>query len=307
MNKKKACVVITSRGNYGKLKSVMAELRRSEKFELQVVVGGSVVLDKYGKIFENEFVEDILINATSYFLVEGETPITMAKSAGLALIEFSNIFENLKPDLIFVIADRYECLSISMAAAYMNIPIAHIEGGEVSGSIDELIRHAISKMSHIHFPASEDAAIRIQKMGEDSGKIFNVGSTSFDVLSSLALDDLTPVHKYKSSHGVGADFKVIKDQYIVLAQHPVTTEYNQNFNHMMETLYGIAGISMPVVCVWPNMDAGADGISKAIRVFRENKVKQDFYVFKGLPIEIYGPLIANAACVVGNSSSGIRE
>lgn len=307
MNKKKVCVVITSRGNYGKLKSVIRAFNEAVEFELQIVLGGSVVLDKYGKIFENDFTDKLVENATSYFLIEGETPVTMAKSAGLATIEFSGIFENLKPSLVIIIADRYECLAITMAATYMNIPIAHIEGGEVSGSIDELIRHSITKMSHIHFPASEEAAIRIEKMGENRNRIFNVGSTSFDILSELDLQDIRPIIEYKKAHGVGPQFDLKSSNYIVLSQHPVTTEYDENFNNMLETLHALEEFKIPIICVWPNMDAGSDGISKAIRIAREQNMLEFFYVFKSLPIELYGPLIFNSSCLVGNSSSGIRE
>ena len=107
--KRKICIVLTSRGNYGKMKSVMSSIKQRDDIELQVIIGGGLVIDKYGKILENEYVDEVTVNQTVYFQIEGETPVTMAKSAGLAIIDFANAFENLKPDLVIVIADRFEC------------------------------------------------------------------------------------------------------------------------------------------------------------------------------------------------------
>ena len=147
--KRKICIIITTRGNYAKMKSVIAVIQEDPELELQLIVGGGAILSKYGDIAAALKSRGIKIDRYIHFLVEGENPVTMAKSAGLAVTEFSTAFENLQPDVVIVIADRFECLPIAMTASYMNIPIAHIEGGEVSGSIDESIRHAITKLSHI--------------------------------------------------------------------------------------------------------------------------------------------------------------
>lgn len=307
MSKRKICVVITARGNYAKMKSVMRAIRQQPDLDLQVILGGSVVLEKYGKILDNDHVDEFHVDHVIHFLIEGETPLTMAKSAGLAVTEFANAFENLKPDVVIVIADRYECLAIAMAATYMNIPIAHVEGGELSGSIDESIRHAITKMGHLHFPCSKEAADRIMRMGEDPTTVFHVGATSFDVLASMDLDDLGCVADYQRSHGVGATIGAEKGNYLVVIQHPVTTEYEQNLAHVGETVSAIHALEVPTFWLWPNMDAGSDGISKGIRMYREQHAPKHVHFFKSLPIEIFAPLLYNAACIVGNSSSGIRE
>ena len=154
MKKRKICVVLTTRGNYAKMKSVMALIQEAPDLELQLVIGGMVVLEKYGRILQNIENGGAFVARRINFVIEGENLATMSKSSGLAVMEFANAFEELKPDIVLVIADRFECLPIAMAAAYMNIAVAHIEGGEVSGSIDESIRHSITKLSHIHFPAS---------------------------------------------------------------------------------------------------------------------------------------------------------
>lgn len=306
MSKRKVCVIITTRGNYAKMKSVMRAIKAREQMELQVVVGGGATLPKYGNIVGSLNGGEFDINHSVHFLVEGENPLTMAKSAGLAIIEFSSIFENLKPDVVMVIADRFECLSIAMAAGYMNIPLAHVEGGEVSGSIDESVRHAITKLSHLHFPATAEAAERIKRLGEDPASIFTVGCTSLDVISELDLNDLSGIERVQQTVGVGALLDT-SQPYLVVIQHPVTTEYRDNLAHVNETLQAVHEVRMNTFWIWPNMDAGSDGVSKGIRTFREHHRPDYMHLFKSLPIELYAPLLKNAACIVGNSSSGIRE
>jgi UDP-hydrolysing UDP-N-acetyl-D-glucosamine 2-epimerase len=307
VSRRKICVVITTRGNYAKMKAVIAGIQAAPDLELQLVLGGMVVLEKYGRILN--ILEDNQLEAarTLHFVVEGETLLTMSKSAGLAVTEFSTAFHDLKPDIVLVIADRFECLPIAMTAAYMNIPLAHVEGGEVSGSIDESIRHAITKLAHLHFAASTEAAKRIERMGEDPATIFPVGSTSMDVIRQLDLKDLDPVRRYQKDFGMGAMIDLAPGRYLVLIQHPVTTEYEENLRNVRKTIDALEELRLPTVWVMPNMDAGSDGINKGIRVFRETKKPDYVHFFKSLPIELYGPLMANTACVLGNSSSGIRE
>jgi UDP-hydrolysing UDP-N-acetyl-D-glucosamine 2-epimerase len=306
MTPKRICVVLTSRGNYGKMKSVIKLINKHDDLEICVIVGGSLLLDKYGRILESEYADDIPIDYRLNFVVEGENLLTMAKSAGLALIEFSSAFQNLQPDVVIVIADRFECLPVAMAAAYMNIPVAHIEGGELSGSIDESIRHAITKLAHIHFPASQRAAKRIIRMGEKKASVFCVGSSSLDILRESSTD-LATVREYQQSHGVGEPIALASRKFLLVIQHPVTTEYAQNYGNTQQTINAIDDLKMPTLWIWPNMDAGSDGTSKAVREFREKRNPSHVQFLKSAPIEIFGPLLANAACIVGNSSTGIRE
>jgi UDP-hydrolysing UDP-N-acetyl-D-glucosamine 2-epimerase len=307
MKKRKICVVLTTRGNYAKMKSVMALIQEAPDLELQLVIGGMVVLEKYGRILQNVENGESLVARKINFVIEGENLVTMAKSSGLAVIEFANAFEELKPDFVLVIADRFECLPIAMAAAYMNIAVAHIEGGEVSGSIDESIRHSITKLSHIHFPASQEAAERIKRMGEDESTVFPVGGTSMDIIRQLDLEDLEPVRSYQKEWGMGPLINIEANKYLLLIQHPVTTEYEHNFEHINETIAVLRELRMPTLCIMPNMDAGSDGINKAVRRLRECESPDYIHFFKSLPIEYYAPVLKNAACILGNSSSGIRE
>lgn len=307
LSKRKICVVLTTRGNYAKMKSVIRSIQSDPRLELQLVLGGMVVLEKYGRILNTPEGQRLPVARTINFVIEGESLSTMSKSAGLAMIEFSTAFDDLRPDVVIVIADRFECLPISMAAAYMNIPVAHVEGGEVSGSIDESIRHSITKLSHIHFPASREAALRIERMGEDPGTIFPVGGTSMDAIREIDLNDMEPVRKYQREYGMGPLIDLKPWDYLITIQHPVTTEYESNLVHVRETIDALEALNMPTVWILPNMDAGSDGINKAIRQFREARQPAHIHFFKSLPIECYAPLLKNAACLLGNSSSGIRE
>jgi UDP-hydrolysing UDP-N-acetyl-D-glucosamine 2-epimerase len=177
----------------------------------------------------------------------------------------------------------------------------------VTGSIDESIRHAITKLAHLHFPASEEAAKRIERMGEDPESIHIVGASSMDVLRCLDLNDLQPVREYQKQYGLGPIIDLEPKDYLVVIQHPVTTEYEENLLHITETIAALEELDMLTVWIMPNMDAGSDGINKAIRKYRERERNAKTHFFKSLPIEYYGPLLKNALCILGNSSSGIRE
>jgi UDP-hydrolysing UDP-N-acetyl-D-glucosamine 2-epimerase len=305
--KRKICVVITTRGNYAKMKSVIEGITGRDDLELQLIVAGAAVLERHGTIAGAVAgMDNVRIDRAVHYIVEGENPIAMAKSAGLAVSDFASAFESLQPDVVIVIADRYETLAIGMAATYMNIPIAHVEGGEVSGSIDESVRHAVTKLAHLHFPATEDAAQRIIRLGETPESVKTVGATSLDVIAQLDLDDLGRLESLQRKSGVGPILNLL-EPYLVIIQHPVTSEYADNLTHVNETVAAIDQLAMPTIWIWPNVDAGSDGISKGIRIYRETKNPKFLHLFKDLPIEYYAPLLRNAACLIGNSSSGIRE
>lgn len=303
--KRKICIVLTVRGNYAKMKSIMKEIKNRSNCELQLVVGGAVILHKFGNPINIIEADGFEISEMVHFLVEGGKPITMAKSTGLAVVELSTVFENLRPDIVMAIADRFEALAVAVAASYMNIPVAHLEGGELSGSIDESIRHAITKLSHIHFVATQKSAERVIKMGEDPENVYVVGSPTIDLIRDINLDlDFDVFEKYA---GVGVLVPVTKNNYIVVSQHPVTTEYELASEQIQETLHAINDINMPALWLWPNMDAGTDEISKGIRMFREKYQPRHIHFFKNFAFEDYAKLINNAAVLVGNTSSGIRE
>ena len=304
----KICVTITTRGNYGKQKSLIEEILKHNSDELYggdlilyFIYGGEALLPQYWSAEKPYF-----SNRELFYFIDGENNLTMAQSAGLALMQFANAFHELQPDVVTVVGDRYDTLAITMAAAYQNIPVAHIEGGEVSGSIDESIRHAITKLSHIHFPATEEAAERIRKMGEEPDTIHVVGASSLDVIPTLDMN-LDWFKNAQENQGVGGSIN-IKDDYIVVLYHPVTTEYNKAYQQTIELINAVIRTGYQAIWIWPHGDAGSDGVSKAIRETRE-QINHSYPIrwFKGFSIEQYLPLINGSICLVGNSSSGIRE
>jgi len=303
--KRKICFVLTYRGNYAKTKSIMREIKNIPDLELQLVVGGAVILHKFGNPINLIEADGFKVDEMVHFLVEGGKPITMAKSTGLAIVELSTVFENFRPDIVVAIADRFEAMAVAVAASYMNIPVAHIEGGELSGSIDESIRHAITKLSHLHFVATEKSAERVIKMGEDPSTVYVVGSPSLDLIHDLDLGH--DVNIFERYTGVGPVFEIKKGGYLVVIQHPVTTEYETAGKYVEETLHAVNEMKMPTLWLWPNMDAGTDDVSKGIRTFREKYEPKQIHFFKNFAFEDYARLLNNCGCLVGNSSSGIRE
>lgn len=305
---KKICVFLGSRANYSSLKSVMRAVQKHSKLKLQVILGASAVLDRFGRVADlikkDGFKPDFIIHN----LIEGEDISTMAKSTGLGLMDASIIFQNLKPDLVVVVGDRFEVMAITIAAAYMNIKVVHTMGGEVTGTIDESIRHAITKFAHIHFPANEDSKKRILKMGEDKKYVFNVGCPRVDLVAEELKKNSYKVLKnlFLEHGGVGKAFD-IKKSFLLVSQHSVTTEYGNSRFQIEETLKALEKINLPTIMLWPNADAGGDDISKGIRTFREKKNPQWLFLFKNLPTEIYIHLMNVTSCLIGNSSSGIRE
>lgn len=274
--------------------------------ELQLVAGASALLDRYGAVVDIMERDGFTAAARVFMLVEGETPATMAKSTGLGLIELPTIFEQLRPDVVLTVGDRFETMATTLAAAYMNIPLAHTMGGEVSGNIDENIRHAITKFATIHFPACEDARQRIIKLGERPETVHNVGCPRMDLVAELLQKTDLDLDRELFAEGVGAAFST-NEPFIIVSQHPVTGEYGAGEKQVTETLYATLSTGLPTLVLWPNADAGSEDVSRSIRKFREKNSNAPFHYVKNLPPEIYLPLMAKTACLVGNSSSAIRE
>ena len=228
----------------------------------------------------------------------------MAKSTGMAIMDLSTQFENLRPDVVLTVADRFETIATAIAASYMNIPVAHTQGGEVTGSIDESVRHAVSKLAHVHFPATELAKDYLLRMGEEEVRVHMTGCPAIDLIADLDL--ALPPDLFTSNKGVGATLDP-SQPYLVVLQHPVTTEFGQGFEQVQETLAAVLALDMQTAWLWPNVDAGSDDVSKGLRMHREINGDGKLHFYRNFTPEDYARLIANAACLIGNSSSGLRE
>ena len=306
MTKRKICVVITARPSYSRIKTALQAIKDHSNLELQLVLAGSSLLERYGNPSQVIEKDGFDIVEKIYNVIEGETLAGMAKTTGLAIMELSTTFQNLKPDVVVTIADRFETIATSIAASYQNITLAHIQGGEVTGNIDEKVRHANTKLADIHLVASEDAKQRVLKMGENPDYVINTGCPSMDLAKEILEDsafDFDPLVKYG---GVGSEINW-RDGYLVVIQHPVTTEYGESKEHIEATLNAINELGIPTFWFWPNVDAGSDNTSKGIRVFREKYGPSHIHFFKNMEPNDFLRLIKNSKCLIGNSSVGIRE
>lgn len=303
---RKVCVVVTARPSYSRVKTVLRAILEHPELELQLVVAASALLDRYGTAVNYIEKDGFPISARVYMVLEGENPASMAKTTGLGMLELATVFDNLKPDVVVTIADRFETLATAVAASYMNIPVAHIQGGEVTGSIDEKVRHAVTKLSDLHLVSTRCAGERVEKMGEDSHKVFVTGCPSIDLAAEIADDPGLNFNPFERYGGVG-DLHELTNGYLVVMQHPVTTEHDLARKHIQETLEAVYAINMPTLWFWPNVDAGSDGTSNGIRSFREKYRPENITFFKNMEPTDFLRLLYSSKCLVGNSSVGIRE
>ncbi len=306
MPKRKICVVVTARPSYSRIRTALKAIQASSSLELQLVVAASALLDRYGNALQHIEADGFKPAAHVHMVMEGENLSAMAKTTGLGMLELSTAFDNLRPDLVVTIADRFETMATAVAAAYMNVPLVHIQGGEVTGSIDEKVRHAITKLADFHFVSTSMAASRVEKMGERPDRIHITGCPSIDLaveVQNRPALDFCPFEKY-GGVGAGAD---LGGGYVVVLEHPVTTEHTEARAQVEETLQAVHSLGMPALWFWPNVDAGSDGTSKGIRAFRERMKGDKFHFFKNMSGTDFLRLLVNSKCLIGNSSVGIRE
>jgi UDP-hydrolysing UDP-N-acetyl-D-glucosamine 2-epimerase len=304
---RKICVVITARPSYARIKTALEAINSNPALELMIIVTASAIIDRYGDVSKVILSDGFMITAKAMTLIEGENSEAMAKTTGLGILELSSLFSMYKPDMVITIADRYETIATAISASYMNITLAHIQGGEVTGNIDEKVRHAISKLADYHFVSNENARNRVLKMGEHIETVFNTGCPSIDLAKrSLALPDLDVSAAANIYGGVGA-YVEPNAEYLVVLQHPVTTEYSSANRQIEETLAAVHSSGFQAIWFWPNPDSGSDGTSKGIRAFRERTPKNKIHFLKNMEAENFLRILRKAKCIVGNSSVAIRE
>jgi len=303
---RKICVVVTARTSYTKIKPILSAVQNHPDLHLDVICAASAVLERYGDTDKMVERDGFPVSERIHNILEGETLLTSAKSTGFGIIEFASAFARLQPDCVLVMADRFEILSAAIAASYQNIPLAHVQGGEVSGNIDEKVRHAVTKMADIHFPASELAAEYIVRMGEDPASVHHVGCPSMDIVQDILKSPAMDFDLYERYGGVGS-FPDLSQGYYIVMQHSVTTEYEQARAQAQETLKAMDRIAEPVIWFWPNIDAGADHVSKAIRSYRENQKPEHMHFIKNMAPADFLRFLHASKGIVGNSSTGIRE
>ena len=309
--RRKVCVVVASRANYARIKSVLQAVNEREDSELQLVVGASALLERFGSAVDVIERDGFKVDALIRLIIEGQTPTTMAKSTGLGLLELPTILEQLKPDVVVTVADRFETIATAIAAAYMNVPVAHTQGGDVSGSIDESVRHAVTKLAHLHFPATElrPGGCSRWASGRTPCSTSAVPRSTWwrGPISAPATTRSSAFAGDDSTIGAGAPIDPDKP-FVLMMQHPVTTEYGQGLDQIEETLDAVPRQGMQALVFWPNVDAGSeDGGQGDPPVPRGGRRGAAFTSSATSRPRTSSRLMAHCSCMVGNSSAALRE
>lgn len=300
---RKICVVLTARASYSRVKTVLTAIHAHPRLSLQIVITGSALVDRFGNILPHLEAENLPVSAIIPNLLDVESDTASAKTTGLAVVELATFFANHRPDVVVTVADRFETIATAVAAVNMNIPLAHIQGGEITGNIDNRIRNSISQLADLHFTATENARARLIHMGVLPHKVYHTGCPAIDLIYQHKSPDFNP---YETYGGVGVQ-PDLNTPYLMVLQHPVTTETAHSKWQIDNTLRAMVALNMPCIWFWPNADPGTAGTAQGIRAFREEHPELPFHFFKNMESAHFIQLLRKCACFVGNSSVGIRE
>ncbi len=289
---KKILFITGTRADYGKLKPLMKAVESSAEFELYIFVAGMHLLKMFGSTYE-EIRKDKYKNIHIAFGLACSSSMSM--NLGSTISYLAGYVDDLSPDMVVVHGDRIEALAGTIVGALNNILVSHIEGGEVSGTIDESIRHSISKFAHLHFVSNESAKKRIVQMGEDVVDVFVIGSPDIDIMLGSSLPSIGEVQKR---------YSIPFDTYTIFIYHPVTTEHEDVGENIKVVVNALIESNKKYVIIFPNNDLGSEVILNEYKRLKDNK---NFLIFPSMRFEYFLTLLKHAECIVGNSSSGIRE
>jgi len=297
MLKRRILITTGTRADYGLLRPILENVKNSKKLELYLVVVGMHLSKKHGLTINDIKKDGFRIYAKINFLSKNDSLFSTTNELGNGIVRFAKIMKRIKPDINVILGDRDEMLASALAASHMNIPNAHIHGGDKSGGIDEYNRHAITKISNIHFAATQKSKQRIIKMGENAKNVFFTGSPGVD---DIFRNRVTTKNDLKKKYNLD-----LRGNEIILLYHPVTTEIEKTKEDITDILDVIKQFHIPIIAIYPNSDAGNKKIFDAINSFsRTNSLVK---VFPNIPRADYLGLLKNCGVLVGNSSSGIIE
>lgn len=299
----RVAVILTARPSYAKLKTVVAALV-ARQVDVQMICCASALLERYGKVVDivrQDFPQ--LAVTECYSTYEGANLITSAKETGALLTELCAVLARFRPDAVLICADRHEVLAVAQAATYLHLPLVHLQGGERSGSIDDRIRDSITQLADWHCVSTEKAKYRVYALTGDWDRIVNTGCPSID-LAKQALSDPPVTLEELGGSGPRLD---LASPFVIVLQHSVTDEAEQAGAQMLATLEAVGEISLPRIIFWPGEDAGQEAVAKAIRVWKDQRPDLAIHTVRNLPPARFLKLLTQCACLVGNSSVGIRE
>jgi len=299
MTRRKICVITGTRAEFGLLLPVMKKIQDSDLLELQVIVTGMHLLPEYGKTVSEISRNGIPIDACIPMTVAGGDKTAMSLSIGLGIISFMPILNKLDPDIVLILGDRFEIFSAAIAASFGGYLVAHLSGGDsLQAGYDEYVRHAITKISHIHLPSTAQSAQRIIRLGEDPENIFVVGSTALDTINHQKLPSKRRLFE---KYGLSAN-----QNFVLVIQHPISTEPDIADQQMRITLDSLVELGLKMLVIYPNNDPGGLKIINIINEYRQNFPEQ-ILAYKNIPFEDFLGLLKFASVMIGNSSSGIIE
>ena len=298
---KRICIALTNRTNYSKLKTVLFELRKLPDVQCRIVLSSTILLDRYGSGYQDLLRDGFEIDKQIDCALMNDSHEAMAKTVGLSIVEHATYFEWRKPDLLIIVGDRFDMLAPAVAASMMNIPIAHIQGGELSGTIDNVVRDVITRFASLHFVATEQSALNLIRYGVLPERVFDYGCPAVEYISQIDVgkhfDKVRLAKKFKQEIDIGVD-----EEYFLVMIHPDTT--NQNDVNMDAVMDAVASFGLKAFIFYPNVDAHNSGIISSISKYKSNS---NFYMIRHIPLEGFIHAMAHCACMISNSSSGIRE
>ena len=298
---KKICIALTNRTNYSKLKTVLLELKDYDNIALNIVVSSTILLDKYGSGFEDLLKDGFRVDKKIDCVLMNDSHEAMTKTVGLSIIEHSSYFSSSKPDLVLIVGDRFDMLAPAVAASMMNIPIAHIQGGELSGTIDNVVRDVITRFASLHFVATEMSAKNLLSFGVNEDTIYDYGCPAVEYVSQI------DVGAHFDSKNLLKSFKreiiVLPDEkYFLVMIHPDTTnKHDVNMDAIMSV---VEKFNLKAFIFYPNVDANNSEIISSISKYKKN---DNFYMIRHMPLEGFIHCMAHCCCMISNSSAGIRE
>jgi len=303
---RKICVFTANRADYSKLRPLMRGIEDDSDLQLSVVIMGSHLLDDFGSTYKAVEADEWDVAAKLHTLVAGGDRMSMVESVGLALTKIPDVLDRVKPDVVVVHGDRFDAMAVAVAASFMNIFVAHLEGGEVTGTIDESIRHAVTKLSHLHFVCTEDARRRVVSMGEPHKCVVHTGCPALDVIHKLDHSRTEEVLRSYGDRHPKSSMAMHRYGYFIVSYHPVTSDIEGAIRDYELIIKVLLEMKVPTIFLFPNVDAGS---KEMVRVGRLAGLESTSYILcmKHIPFDDYMLLLAAARCLVGNSSAGIRE
>ncbi|NDU85753.1 MAG: UDP-N-acetylglucosamine 2-epimerase (hydrolyzing) [Ferrovum sp.] len=306
LTKRKVLVAITARPSYSRIRTTLQALAQQPNVSLQCLCSGAALSDVHGRVADLIRQDGFTVADECVTLVPGNEPRHMAYTTARTVEQTTTYLEQYRPDWVVTIADRYETLGTAVAAAYMGIPLIHVQGGEITGNIDERVRHAVTKLSDIHLVANQQAANRLMRMGEHPDRIFVTGCPSVDLARAARELPLAHVEEAIRSGAQGHSINLQED-FIVVLQHADTTEHQSSYQHMRLTLESVRRTGLPYFIFNPNSDAGSAAVTRAVEDFLEEGKAGVCCRVNNLEGKLFLRLLAQSRCLVGNSSVGIRE